>query len=234
MKKTAIMQPYFLPYIGYWQLIRCADEFVVYDNIQYTKKGWFNRNRILDGGRDRLFTLPLKKGSDFLNVNQRFLADDSQKEIQRTLRIIQNTYRRAPHYAEAYPVIEECFLYDEKNLFKYIYRSIQLMCDYLAIPTKITVSSAVPIDHSLKAEQKVMAICKATGADTYVNSMGGVELYDKAAFKANGIELRFLRPKLIEYKQFDNAFVPWLSIIDVIMCNSKERAVEMLSMYELL
>lgn len=233
MKKTAIMQPYFMPYIGYWQLIKSVDEFIVYDNIQYTKKGWFNRNRILNGDSDRLFTIPLKKDSDYLTVAERYLSDDSPKEIKRLLQIIQNTYRKAPQYAEVYPIIEGCFTCDKTNLFEYIYNSIKIICDYLEIDTKITISSTVDIDHSLKAEQKVMALCKATDTDVYINAIGGVELYDKAEFAASGLNLQFIKSKPIEYAQFGNAFVPWLSIIDVLMFNDKATVQKMLEMYDL-
>lgn len=234
MKKTAIMQPYFLPYIGYWQLINSVDEFVVYDNIQFTKKGWLNRNRILDGDHDRLFTIPLKKDSDFLNVDERYLSDDSQKEIVRTLRIIQGTYRKAPQFADVSSVIESCFMYDERSLFVYIHNSVKIICEYLDIETKVTISSSLDIDHSLKADQKVLAIAKATGADIYINAIGGVELYDKEQFKSNDIELQFIKSESIEYKQFGNPFVPWLSIIDVLMFNDKETVKKMLDRYELI
>ncbi|HSX29866.1 MAG TPA: WbqC family protein [Candidatus Saccharimonadales bacterium] len=231
--KTAIMQPYFMPYIGYWQLIASVDTFVVYDNIEYTKKGWFNRNRILDGDHDRLFTIPIKKDSDYLNVVDRYRSDDSEKEIRRTLAIIQQTYRKASQYAVAYPLIEACFLHDDKNLFGYIYNSIKAICEYLDITTDIVVSSTVDADHSLKGQQKVLAIAKATGADMYINASGGVDLYDKDVFKAEGIELNFIKSRPIEYKQFDNPFVPWLSIIDVLMFNDKEKVKHMLNEYEL-
>jgi hypothetical protein len=233
MKKTAIMQPYFMPYIGYWQLIHSVDEFIVYDNIEFTKKGWFNRNRILDGDHDRLFTIPIKKDSDYLNVGERYLSDDSQNEIQRTLRIIQNTYRKAPYYSVAYPIIEACFTSNDRNLFGYIYNSIRIICDYLDVDTKITISSQIPIDHNLKAEQKVLALCKATDTDMYVNAIGGMELYDKEEFKSNGLDLQFIKSNNIEYAQLGNPFVPWLSIIDVIMFNDKKTVMRMLEEYTL-
>lgn len=118
MKKVAIMQPYFLPYIGYWQLINAVDEFVIYDNIEYTKRGWFNRNRILENDHDRLFTVPVKKDSDYLNVDERRIGDDATKENTRTLRIIQANYKKAPYYGEIYPLIEKCLLSSEINLFE--------------------------------------------------------------------------------------------------------------------
>jgi hypothetical protein len=234
MKKVAIMQPYFMPYIGYWQLINSVDEFVVYDNIEFTKKGWFNRNRILEIDHDRLFTIPIKKDSDFLPVNQRCLSDDSEKEINRSLHIIQNNYKKAPYFNEAYPLIERSFMYSSKNLFEYIFNSIKLICDYLDITTKIVISSKIDINHSLKASSKVLEICKAEGAEIYINAIGGRELYDKEVFKVQGIDLNFIQTKEIIYKQFNNGFVPGLSIIDVLMFNSKEQIKHMLEEYELL
>jgi hypothetical protein len=169
--KLAIMQPYFLPYIGYWQLINCADEFIIYDNIEYTKKGWFNRNRILEIDHDRLFTLPIKKGSDFLPVNHRFLSNDSDKEISRTLRIIESSYKKAPYFELAYPIIRDCFGHTDKNLFNYILYSVKEICRYMGIT--------------------------------------------------------------IEYRQFNNKFVPSLSVIDIMMFNSKDEIREMLGKYTL-
>lgn len=231
--KAAIMQPYFMPYIGYWQLIASVDVFVVYDNIEYTKKGWFNRNRILEAGHDRLFTIPIKKDSDYLPVKERYLSDDSDKENTRTLRIIENNYRKAPYFNEAFPVIKQCLTSLEKNLFEFIYNSIKTVANYLDIGTEIIISSSVDIDHTLKAEKKVLAICRAVHATTYINSIGGLELYDRDTFVSQGIELKFIKAKLTEYPQFGQAFVPGLSIIDVLMFNSKDEAKELLKRYDL-
>lgn len=233
MKKIAIMQSYFLPYIGYWQLINCVDEFIVYDNIEYTKKGWFNRNRILETNHDRLFTIPIKKDSDYLPVNERYLSDDSDKEIARTLRIIESSYRKAPHFSEAYPVIKECFLFPNKNLFSYNYHSIQVICEYLGIETNIVISSEVDCDHTLKAAEKVIAICKARNTTMYVNAIGGIDLYNAEEFEANSIELKFIKSRDITYTQFNSPFVPRLSIIDSIMFNGKDETRKLLDEYEL-
>ena len=232
--KLGIMQPYFLPYIGYWQLLEVVDTFVVYDNIQYTKKGWFNRNRILDGDHDRLFTLPLKKDSDYLNVDERFLSDDSRREIDRTLRVIQATYKKAPQYEVVYPLIEKCFLYDQTNLFEYVRNSITTIAEYLGIGTPIVVSSTIDIDHSLKSQDKVIALCKALGADSYINSSGGQDLYDRSEFAESGIELSFIRADLQKYPQFGQEFVAGLSIVDVMMFNDQTTVRQMLQDYTLL
>jgi WbqC-like protein len=215
--KAAIMQPYFLPYIGYFQLIAGVDVFVVYDNIKYTKKGWINRNRMLSNGTDAMFSLPLKNGSDALDVVERELAADFNRG--RLLNQLKGAYARAPYFAQTFPLIERIVRYDERNLFRYIRHSIVSVCEHLGLTTEIRVSSDIAADHELKGQDKVIALCEALGADCYVNPIGGVELYSKEAFKARGIDLKFIRSKPFEYRQFDNAFVSWLSIIDVMMFN---------------
>lgn len=218
--KLAIMQPYFLPYIGYWQLIAAVDEFVVYDNIKYTKKGWINRNRFLRNGVEDTFSLPLRKDSDFLDVNQRFLADSFDRED--LLNRFREAYRKAPEFSSVMPLLEGIIRNPVSNLFDYIFGSIQSVCEFLGIRTPFVVSSTIACDHSLKAAARVQVICKAHGADTYMNPVGGIELYSKEDFAAQGIDLKFLTALPFEYQQSGNPFVPWLSIIDVLMFNSKE------------
>ena len=229
--KLAIMQPYFMPYIGYFQLINAVDVFVVYDNIQFTKKGWFHRNRILVNGRDKMFSVPLKKDSDYLYVAQRELADSFDNESKKIIRKIKAAYQTAPYYKEVMPLVEECFQHGSGNLFDFIHISLKLLTQFLQIDTKIIISSAIDIDHTLKSQDKVLAICKNLNTDIYINAIGGQDLYVAEAFRNKGIELRFLKTKPVEYKQFDNEFVPWLSIIDVMMFNLKEEIIKMLGLY---
>lgn len=229
--KLAIMQLYFMPYIGYFQLINAVDVFVVYDNIQFTKKGWFHRNRILVNGRDKMFSVPLKKDSDYLDVAQRVLADSFDIESKRMIRRIKASYQKAPYCKEVMPLVEECFQRGSGNLFDFIHTSLKLLTQFLQIDTKIIISSSIDIDHTLKSQDKVLAICKKLNADIYINAIGGQDLYVAEAFRNEGIELRFIKTKPVEYKQFDNEFVPWLSIIDVMMFNSKKRIKEYLHDY---
>lgn len=213
--RVAIMQPYFLPYIGYWQLINSAHTFVVYDNIQYTKKGWINRNRFLQNHTDAVFSVPLKKDSDFLNVDQREVAESFDRT--KLINQLRASYLKAPFFCHAMPVIEAIIRHPETNLFHYIRQSIVAVCRYLNIHSKIINSSTVDIDHSLKAEDKVIAICEALGASVYINPIGGTSLYSTAVFAERGIELQFLKSKPFEYSQLSKPFVPWLSILDVMM-----------------
>jgi len=217
----AIMQPYFFPYIGYFQLIAAVDVFIVYDNIKYTKKGWINRNRMLQNGKDAMFSLPLKSDSDSLDVCERELAADFNRD--KLLNKLKGTYRHAPYFEQAFPLVERIVRYEKANLFRYLHHSIVKICEYLEIKTEIRISSGIAMDHGLKNQDKVIALCKAVGANTYVNAIGGMELYSKETFLKQGIDLKFIRSRPFEYAQFGDAFVPWLSIIDVMMFNSKEE-----------
>ena len=217
--KIAIMQPYFSPYIGYWQLIAAVDVFVVYDNIKYTKKGWINRNRFLRHGVEAAFSLPLRKDSDFLDVNQRFLADSFDRED--LLNRFREAYRKAPEFSSVMSLLEGIVRNPVSNLFEYNLASIRAICDFLGIKTPLLVSSTIDCDHSLKSAERVQAICKALGADTYVNPVGGMELYSKEDFTQNGIDLKFLKALPFEYSQGGSPFVPWLSIVDILMFNNK-------------
>lgn len=219
--RAAIMQPYFFPYIGYFQLIAAVDLFIVYDNIKYTKKGWINRNRMLQNGKDVMFSLPLKSESDYLDVCERELATNFNRD--KLLNQINGAYRRAPYFAQTLPLIEQVVRYEDMNLFRFLHHSIVKTCEHLGITTEIRISSDIAIDHDRKNQDKVLALCEAIGASTYVNAIGGMELYSEETFREKGIELKFIQSNPFEYAQFDNAFVPWLSIIDVMMFNSKEE-----------
>ncbi len=216
--KVGIMQPYFLPYIGYFQLIASVDLFIVYDNIKYTKKGWINRNRMLQNGKDVVFSLPLKKDSDALDVIQRNLAADFKRD--KLLSAWKEAYSRAPYFEPTFALLERIVRHPEQNLFRFIHHAIEQTCAYLGIETKIQISSSIAVDHMLKSEDKVLAICQAVGANVYVNPIGGMDLYSKDTFQQHAIALKFIRSNDFEYPQLGNTFVPWLSIVDVLMFNA--------------
>jgi hypothetical protein len=222
--KVAIMQPYFLPYVGYFQLIAAVDLFIVYDNIKYVKSGWINRNRLCRNGAAATFSLPLKHASDSLDVRERELAAEFDPE--KILNQFRGAYRRAPQFARVFPWLEEVMRHGERNLSRFLNHSIRAVCDLLSVGTKIQVSSDIAIDHSLKKQDKVIALCRAAAARAYVNPIGGVELYDPEDFQQQGIELAFLRSKPLEYPQLGSGFVPSMSIVDVLMFNPLETVRE--------
>lgn len=226
--KLGIMQPYFMPYVGYFQLINVVDKFVVYDNIQYTKKGWINRNRVLQNCQPAYISLPLRQGSDFLDIQERSLAESWAADRTKLLNKVKELYRKAPYFAKTYPILETCLYFDSADLFDFIFNSIQVLCNHLMVETTLLRSSSILVDHQLKGEERVIAICSSMGTPTYINPIGGIELYSKDVFQRAGIELNFIESMPFEYSQFDCVFVPWLSILDVLMFVSHERIKEYL------
>ncbi len=228
--KLAIMQPYFFPYIGYFQLINAVETFIVYDNVQFTKKGWFNRNRLLFNNKIEYFTINIAKDSDYLDVCDRKISPFYfEKEMPKILRKIKLNYSKAKYFNEAYPIVKKCFEYQNENLFEYIYNSLLNILDYLNIKTNLIRSSNLPLNHNLKNKYRVFDIYKNQKADCYINPFGGHSLYDKKEFEENDVNLMFLEHSLPKYQQLDDEFKPGLSIIDVMMFNHKDEILKMLN-----
>jgi hypothetical protein len=231
--KVGIMQPYFLPYLGYFQLIKSVDKFVVYDTIQYTKKGWINRNRYLSNNQPSIFSVSIKKDSNFLDVNKRLLSDDYLNHNKKTLKKLEQAYKKAPNFNEVFPLILDIFLFDKNNnLFDFIFNSLELLTNYLEVKTPLIKSSEViGDDTNLKSKNRVVNLCRQLSADVYINPIGGVEQYDKEDFKKEGLILNFHKINKIEYDQFSDTHEPYLSILDVMMFTDAKK---LLDEYQLL
>ena len=227
--KIAVMQPYFFPYIGYWQLINSVDIFIIYDDVNFIKRGYINRNNILINNVKHLFTLALIKSSQNKKINEILIGENNKK----ILRTIEQSYLKAPFFHDIFPIIEDIFSNKEKDLSKFLGNSLQIFSKYLDINTKFEYSSMIENDKSLQAQDRLIEISKILNATDYINAIGGEQLYDKNAFSDAGINLSFIQTELMNYKQFNNKFIPNLSIIDVIMFNSKEDIKEMLKNYTL-
>lgn len=232
--KIGIMQPYFFPYIGYWQLINAVDKFIVYDNIKYTKKSWIRRNRILIDGSDKMFTIPIKNDSDYLNIGNRYLSEDHKTECHKLLKQFIMAYNHAPEFDKVMPLIEEVMSFESDNLFDFIYNSIIKVAGFLEIQTELIVSSKIKMDHTLKCSNRVIETCRKLNASQYYNAIGGVTLYDKELFQREGIELSFIQTNDLSYKQFSDTFVPNLSIIDVMMFNDLMQIKALLDDYSII
>jgi len=227
--KLGIMQPYFLPYIGYFQLMKAVDKYVIADNLNYIKQGWINRNSLLMNGTGFMFQLAVVGASQNKLINEVIVADDQSK----LLRTIEINYRKAPFFADVFPIIESILQYEDKNLARYLGNSLVRIAEYLRFDTEFSYMSDLERDTSLKAQDMVINVCTIMEAADYINAIGGMELYDKKIFKKNSIDLFFLKTNPIEYKQFKNSFVPNLSMLDVLMFNSMEQTNELLLQYEL-
>lgn len=228
--KVAIMQPYFLPYIGYYQLIKAVDVFVYYDDVNFIKQSWINRNRILLGGSEYLFTLELQGASSFKKI----LEIEVGKNRHKLLKTICQAYKNAPNYKIIEPLLFSIFTSTEQNLSKYIIQTQQYIVNYLGIKTMCLLSSELKKDNTLKGQDKIIDICKNLGATTYINSIGGQALYSKEDFNEAGITLKYLKTNQITYQQFKSLFIPQLSIIDILMFNSVAEIKFLLDKYQLI
>ena len=207
--KISIMQPYFLPYIGYWQLIDSADLFVIYDDVNFIKQGWINRNKIIVNGKPIYFTLNLKKASSFKKINEIEININPDK----LLKTIYQAYCKYPFFEEGYSLIEDIFKIKTNNLSSFVYHSIIEVNEYLNIKTKIKISSDLKIGEKFKAQDRIIYMCNKLKADTYLNMIGGVNLYSYSDFNRAGLHLEFLSTKV------DN--LDRLSILDLIFRYSK-------------
>ena len=231
--RIGIMQPYFFPYIGYFQLLNMVDKYLIFDDGQYAKNKWAYRNRILINGAPGYFRITLLKSNPAQQFNEIRISNDI-KEKNRKIRTLELAYKKAPHYSEVMPMLERFLTADYDNLAVYNVASNRLVCNYLNIKTEIFLSSELNTDKTLKKQYSIFNECKVLGGDEYINSIGGMELYDFEEFRENGIELAFLKSDEITYPQFGGEFVPNLSIIDVMMFNSVPEIQDMLNRYTLI
>ncbi len=209
------MQPYLFPYLGYVQLMQAADVFVVYDNAQFMKGGWINRNRILAANGPQTFTLQLSGASANKLINQIDIGSNGPK----ILRTIEQTYAKAPHAAETLAFVERCFAFSDSNLAAFIANSLAELANLLDVTTQFRMASSLAFDNEKPAQEKVLSMCAALGATHYINAEGGRELYSHAPFNEAGIDLKFLVHTPTEYSQRRRgaAFEPRLSVIDALM-----------------
>lgn len=229
----AIMQPYFLPYIGYMQLMDAVDTFILYDDVSFINRGWINRNRVLINGQEHLFTIPLKDASQNKRINEVHLADDP-KWRSKLLKTIEQGYRKAPCYQQVMPITEKIINFSTDSIADLVYFSLIELNQYLGITTRLVSSSSIYSNADLKAQERILDICRQENATRYINPIGGVELYDKPTFEEGGIKLNFIKAKPVQYSQFGRSdFVPWLSILDVLMFNDIDSVRVLLGEYEL-
>lgn len=231
--KLAIMQPYFFPYMGYFQLIAASDVFVLHDDVQYIKGGWVNRNRILLNGESRMITFPVQKDAYELPINARRYVDDQQarKDI---INLIKQAYAKAPCYRQVFAMLDELLMFEDRNVARFNENLIRRIAGYIGLSCKIITSSGMEKDDSLAGEPRVLDMCKRLGATDYTNPIGGTELYHQVSFQKCGITLRFLETQNERYEQRSDTWVPFLSIIDVLMFNSVEEIRLLLTKYRLL
>lgn len=230
--KLAIMQPYVFPYIGYYQLVHAVDKFVFFDDVNYINKGWINRNKILINGKANLFTIPLKDASQNRLINEIAIAEGNG--ISKLLRTIEMSYKKAPFFSEVFDLIQSVFTTADSSISTIAKESVKKVFAFLELEKNFVDSSAIYNNRQLKGQERILDISLSEKATDYFNPIGGMELYDAASFAEKKINLHFIKSKEIRYRQWDEHFVPFLSMIDVLMFSEKEQVRNFLNQYEII
>lgn len=232
--RIGIMQPYFFPYLGYFQLIKKSDRFILFDDVQYIRHGWINRNRILKPGQGwQYIVVPLQKHSQ-TDLIRDIASLDNNEWKQKIIRQLDHYRKKARHYEVTIDLVNRCLDTPETNLVKLNARALKLTCDLLQLPFREEISSEMNFDYSHVHDpgEWALRICEQLGANEYINPPGGRELFDPVKFSNAGIKLSFLEPVLPVYNQKQEGFEAGLSIIDVLMFNGPEATREMVHNFE--
>jgi len=232
--RLGIMQPYIFPYIGYFQLVHSVDRFVMYDDVSYIKQGWINRNKILLNGQEHIFTVPLKNASSFVTIaNTELNKPLYDIWCSKFLKTLTQAYLKAPYYTAVNNLVSSILNCKHDTIGQLASASIVDVSKYLGITTQFIATATCYDNNELKAQDRVIDICKREQATAYINPIGGKELYSKEDFAANGITLNFVKTHKITYSQLNNEFVPWLSMIDVLMFNDTATIMGFLNAFDL-
>ena len=232
--KIGIMQPYFFPYIGYWQLINAVDRFVLLDDVNYIVRGYINRNNILINGNAHRFAIPVKQASQNRLIKDTELCFN-RREKDKFLLMLNNAYKKAPQFNQVMPMLDHIINNPQKDITQYIYNALMITMDYLQINTEIYISSQIEKNVYLQGQNRIIEICRKLNADTYINPCGGRKLYSRLDFDAVGMELFFLDTRIdnIVYNQNQEKFVKNLSMIDVLFFNDVETIKGFLQEFDL-
>lgn len=229
-RSVAVLQPYLFPYLGTFQLARQVERFVFFDDVAFIKKGYIHRNAVLLDGQAHAFTAPVKNASQ----NRSIALHEYVGDWQPLLALLQRAYATAPHFEPVFEMAQQVLLDPDENVARKNARSMAAVFAYLGLPFDHGFSSRHALPAELRASARVRAVCQAEGAATYVNPAGGRALYDAADFQRDGLALRFcsMRPG-VSYPQPGGAFVPHLSMLDVLMHCPPAQVAELLDACDL-
>ena len=231
-KKIAVMQPYIFPWLGYFQLIDAVDKFIIYDDVNFIKRGWINRNRILLNNSPHMFSIPLIKPSQNRLITETFVNEEVYPEWKRKfLRTLEyGYYKKADFFNQTYNIVEEILNYDisSKTISELCYMAMSKISIFLEINTDIIKTSCGYNNRHLKGPDRIMDFCEQEKASVYINSIGGKELYSHDFFEEKNIKLNFISTSDVKYSQTKNDFISHLSIIDMLMFLSKEEIINII------
>lgn len=231
MKTCAVMQPYLFPYLGYYQLVQASDVFVFYDDVNYIKGGYINRNNILSNGQVQRFTVPINQASSFKKINELSFSHNVRKQLAS----IEQSYGKAPYFHDVYPIVKAVLNSENRNVAHICRKSVEAVFSYLGIEKETYLSSQLEYNREQSAAERLISISELLDCRNYINSPGGKILYCKEFFSERNIKLSFIEMEDVEYFQSGptKEFVPYLSIIDIMMHCDKSLTKKLLNKFSL-
>tara|TARA_B100001057_G_C22590495_1_gene848781 strand:+ start:188 stop:880 length:693 start_codon:yes stop_codon:yes gene_type:complete len=229
MKRIAISQPYLFPYVGYYQLFNCADEFIFLDDANFIKGGFVNRNFIICNKKITRFNIPIHKKSSNRPINDHYYFINKTQFKN----LILEGYSKSKNFSVIYDLISNIIEIDDQNVSLINIRSIEMVYKFLGFNKTFYLSSKILPRGKYKKEDWIIEICKKLNSTNYINSEGGKDLYELDYFKSNGIKLEFLKPNFLEYHQGITSFTKGLSIIDILMNSDINKVKEMIFQYKI-
>ena len=229
------MQPYFFPYLPYFQLIQAVDYFVFYDDVAYIKQGWINRNRIQVSGRLNYFTVPIENASSYKAINDTKIHKyEFEAWKAKFLKTLQQEYGRAPYFSDTSSLIKNIIATCPDSISELSICSVKKCCNYLGISTQFIRSSSEFPDKTIDGVERIIQICQLCKADEYINAIGGQSLYTDTAFKKHGINIKFLKTLSDESAPTCKHYNTELSILDLLMHCSPDKLKSMLMRFSLI
>ncbi|MDN7124506.1 WbqC family protein [Pseudidiomarina sp. 1APP75-32.1] len=231
--KLAVMQPYLFPYIGYFQLMYAADLFLIYDDVNYIKRGFVNRNNVLSANGVTRFTVPVPGASQ----NKLFCELEFSDDVDKALKTISHCYAKAPYFDDVFPLVQETLEFGidsgDRSIAAVCQKGFESIFAYLGIEKEFKKTSELDYDREAGPRDRLIALSHKFDADCYINAPGGRKLYDARDFAEQGLELKFIESLPVEYPQSEAEFTPNLSIIDVLMNCSADEVKRLLQRYQL-
>ncbi|EOH6330321.1 WbqC family protein [Citrobacter koseri] len=228
--KIGIMQPYLFPYLGYFQLINAVDQFVIYDDVNYIRQGYINRNTILMGNSPQRFTVAVPGASSFKKINT--LSFDVN--VAKVLKTVHQAYHKRPYFEPVFSIVEKVLTAEQRQIPMLCQYAFKEIFAWLGIEVSLHMASDLNYSRDETASGKVMNICRTLGGDHYINSPGGQHLYHSDEFVAQGMKLSFIKMDDVHYPQGGGKFHAGLSIIDVLMNCSPSEVKVLLGQYQLI
>ena len=232
-----IMQPYFMPYIGYISLIKHTDRFILFDTVQFIRHGWIERNRMLKQNEGwQYIQVPLIKQDGRDTLIKDIKINNKEDWKRKILAQIQHYKKVAPYYRRVVALLEDIFANDFEDITTLNKVSLECICKFLGFERNLEIFSQMHLDIEAAnaPDEWALNICKAiAGATEYINPIGGLSFFDRNKYENAGIKISFQRMEITEYFQKRDVFESGLSILDVMMWNDVDEINRMLDKYVL-